>query len=36
MDYKDKYRLVIATPNSPTHIWSGADDEYLQDIVDLV
>ena len=36
MDYKDKYRLVIATPNSPTHIWSGADDEYLQNIVNSV
>src|SRR2546430_1128331 len=27
MDYKDKYRLVIATPNSPTRAWSAADDE---------
>lgn len=35
-DYKDKYRLVIATPNSPTHVWSSADDEYLQNIVTLV
>ena len=26
MDYKDKYRLVIATPNSPTRVWSEADD----------
>src|SRR5262249_10406322 len=33
LDYKDKYRLVIATPNSPTRIWSEADDEYLQNIV---
>jgi pimeloyl-ACP methyl ester carboxylesterase len=33
-DYKDKYRLVIATPNSPTRAWSTADDEYLQNIVD--
>src|SRR5215213_1464741 len=33
MDYKDKYRLVIATPNSPTRTWSTADDEYLQNIV---
>jgi poly(3-hydroxybutyrate) depolymerase len=33
MDYKDKYRLVIATPNAPTHSWSAADDEYLQNIV---
>ena len=33
MDYKDKYRLVIATPSSPTRAWSAADDEYLQNIV---
>jgi len=36
MDYKDKYRLVIATPNSPTKFWSEVDDAYLQNIVDLV
>jgi pimeloyl-ACP methyl ester carboxylesterase len=36
IDYKDKYRLVIATPNSPTHVWSAADDEYLQNIVTTV
>jgi hypothetical protein len=36
MDYKDKYRLVIATPNSPTRVWSAADDEYLQNIVGSV
>ena len=36
MDYKDKYRLVIATPNSPTRVWSEADDEYLHNIVDSV
>src|SRR5258705_5113714 len=36
MDFKDKYRLVIATPNSPTHVWSNADDEYLQNIVTTV
>src|SRR5262249_36005393 len=36
MDYKDKYRLVIATPNSPTRVWSSADDEYLQNIVTSV
>jgi pimeloyl-ACP methyl ester carboxylesterase len=36
VDYKDKYRLVIATPNSPTRVWSAADDEYLQNIVDFV
>src|SRR5215475_1435362 len=36
VDYKDKYRLVIATPNSPTHVWSEADDEYLRNIVNFV
>jgi hypothetical protein len=36
VDYQDKYRLVIATPNSPTHVWSAADDEYLQNIVSFV
>ena len=36
LDYKDKYRLVIATPNSPTRAWSAADDEYLQNIVNSV
>src|SRR4029450_3778842 len=33
LDFKDKYRLVIATPNAPTRAWSEADDEYLQNIV---
>lgn len=36
LDYKDKYRLVIATPNSPTRVWSAADDEYLQNIVNSI
>lgn len=36
LDYVDKYRLVVATPNSPTHVWSSADDEYLQNIVSFV
>ena len=36
MDYKDKYRLVIVTPNSPTRSWSVDDDEYLQNIVNSV
>jgi hypothetical protein len=36
MDYKDKYRLVIATPNSPLRVWSDADDTYLQNIVNSV
>ena len=33
VDHKDKHRLVIATPNSPTRVWSDADDTYLQNIV---
>jgi pimeloyl-ACP methyl ester carboxylesterase len=36
MDYKDKYRLVIATPNSPVRAWAEVDDAYLQNIVDFV
>jgi pimeloyl-ACP methyl ester carboxylesterase len=36
MDFKDKYRLVIATPNAPTHFWAPVDDEYLQNIVTMV
>jgi hypothetical protein len=36
LDYKDKYRLVIATPNSPVRVWSDADDHYLQNIVEFV
>jgi pimeloyl-ACP methyl ester carboxylesterase len=36
LDYVDKYRLVVATPNSPTHVWSTADDEYLENIVNFV
>ena len=36
LDYVDKYRLVVATPNSPTRTWSDADDEYLQNIVSSV
>jgi poly(3-hydroxybutyrate) depolymerase len=36
VDYKDKYRLVIATPFSPRRSWSAEDDEYLQNIVSSV
>jgi pimeloyl-ACP methyl ester carboxylesterase len=39
MDYKDKYHLVIATPNAsapPPKAWAAVDDAYLQNIVDLV
>src|SRR5437763_595401 len=36
LDYKDPYRPGIATPNSPTRVWSEADDRYLQNIVTSV
>jgi len=36
MDFKDKYKLVIATPNSPVQYWAPNDDEYLQNIVTMV
>src|SRR5690349_24540084 len=36
MDVKDKYKLVVITPGSPTRTWSAADDEYLHNIVDSV
>ena len=35
MDYKDKYRLVIATPNAPPRMWAQNDDEHLQNIVNF-
>jgi hypothetical protein len=35
-DVKDKYKLVIMTPGSPTRAWGPADDEYLHNIVDSV
>jgi pimeloyl-ACP methyl ester carboxylesterase len=36
LDFKDAYRLVVATPNSPTRVWSDVDDAYLQNIVDAI
>lgn len=36
MDLKDKYKLVIATPNSPIRLWTDVDDAYLQNIVNTV
>jgi hypothetical protein len=36
LDYVNKYRLVVATPNAPTRAWSAADDEYLHNIVNFV
>lgn len=35
-DDKDRHRLVIATPYSPTRSWSENDDAYLQNIVTAV
>ena len=35
-DYKDKYRLVIATPIAGSIRWTETDDEYLQNIVSAV
>ncbi|MDO8379126.1 hypothetical protein [Phenylobacterium sp.] len=40
-DYRDKYRLVVATPScatkEPMRMWVGAaDDEHLRNIVDMV
>lgn len=32
-DWKEEYRLVIATPWSPTRRWSETDDAYLRNIV---
>lgn len=36
MDVKDKYKLVVITPGSPTRTWSAADDQYLANIIDSV
>ncbi|OYX48085.1 MAG: hypothetical protein B7Y90_11685 [Alphaproteobacteria bacterium 32-64-14] len=36
LDVKDKYKLVVMTPGSPTRTWSAADDHYLENIVDSV
>jgi hypothetical protein len=36
MDVKDKYKLVVITPGSPTRSWTAEDDQYLQNIVDSV
>src|SRR5258708_10635198 len=36
VDYKDKYRLVLATPNSPTRVRADSHDQYLQNIVNSV
>lgn len=36
LDYVTAYRLVVATPNSPTQVWSEADDGYLRNVTDYV
>ena len=41
MDYKDRYRLVVATPTAatatPVRMWVGAaDDQHLRNIVEMV
>src|SRR5262245_20701364 len=36
LDYANRYRLVVATPSSPTRVWSDVDDVYLQNIVSSV
>jgi hypothetical protein len=39
LDFKEKYRLVIATPNAsaaPPKAWAAVDDDYLQGIVTMV
>ena len=35
-EQKEKYRLVIAAPYSPTRRWSAQDDVYLQNVVTMV
>lgn len=35
-DFKDAYRLVVATPYSPIARWTEDDDAYLQNIVSMV
>jgi pimeloyl-ACP methyl ester carboxylesterase len=35
-DQKEKHRLVIASPHSPTRRWSEQDDAYLQNIVTAI
>lgn len=37
MDYKEEYRLVVATPSGPGGIWNGErDDPHLRNIVEQV
>lgn len=36
MDFKDQYRLVVATPNSPARVWRSEDDAHLHNVVEMV
>ena len=36
LDFVDEHRLVVATPSSPTQVWTETDDQYLQDVVSSV
>ncbi|HEY8571985.1 alpha/beta hydrolase [Phenylobacterium sp.] len=36
VDLKDKYRLVVITPNAPPRVWRPEDDAHLQNVVDMV
>lgn len=36
LDHVNEHRLVVATPHSPTRVWTEADDEYLRNIVEFV
>ncbi|CAN5155791.1 hypothetical protein BH11PSE2_BH11PSE2_05270 [soil metagenome] len=36
MDVKDKYKLVVITPGSPTRSWTDYDDAFLANVVDSV
>jgi poly(3-hydroxybutyrate) depolymerase len=36
VEQKEKYRLVIAAPYSPTRRWTEQDDVYLQNVVNLI
>ncbi|MCB1670902.1 MAG: hypothetical protein R3F41_16180 [Gammaproteobacteria bacterium] len=35
-EYKEQFRLIVATPYSPVRRWSEVDDAYLQNIVSLI
>lgn len=35
VDFKDKHRLVVITPNAPPRVWRAEDDEHLRNVVDM-